>query len=150
MHRRDDSALQKGMTLIEVLVSLVILAFAALGITTMVTMALHMDALAKERSIATSLASERAQRLASLPMQAAANYARYRLPEETATASPTRKLTAGYGTIPGYSNFKRVVELNYDVPTAGMLSVKTTVSWKHINQMERNHTMIVFLHPGLE
>ena len=44
----------------------------------------------------------------------------------------------------------RIVELKYDVPTAGMLSVKTTVSWQHVGQPERSHVIVAFLHPGLE
>ena len=34
-------------------------------------------------------------------------------------------------------------------PLPGMLTVKTTVWWRHVGQPERSHTMITFLHPGL-
>ena len=147
---REGAAPDRGMTLIEVLGALAILAFVSLGIMTMLSTSLHLDAIAKERSIATSLVSERIQRLSSMNMQTALTYANYRLPEETADAGPPQTFTTGYGNIPGYPKFKRVVELTYDVPTSGMLKVKTTVSWQHVNRKERGHEMIVFLHPFLE
>jgi len=138
------------MTLVEVLAALVVLAVISLGIMAMLTQALHLDAIAKERSIATSLVSERIQRLSSMSLQTSVDYANYRLPEETADAGPPQTFTTDYGSIPGYPQFKRVVELRYEVPTAGMLSVKTTVSWTHINRKENSHEMIAFLHPFLE
>jgi len=138
------------MTLIEVLIALAILGFVSLAIMNMISLSLHLDGIAKERSIATSLASTRIQRLSSMPLQTVANYANYRLPEETAAAGPPQTFTTEYGEVPGNPKFKRVVELSYDVPTSGMLSVTTTVSWQHINRKETSHEMIVFLHPFIE
>jgi prepilin-type N-terminal cleavage/methylation domain-containing protein len=138
------------MTLIEVLAALAILAVGTNGVMTMMTISLHLDAIAKERSIATALVSDRIQRLSSMPLQVAADYANYGLPEETAAEGPPQTFTTDYGDLAGYPKFKRVVELTYDVPTSGMLSVKTTVSWQHINRKETSHEMIVFLHPFLE
>ena len=147
---REDAASEGGMTLIEVLVALAIMGFVSLAIMNMISLSLHLDGIAKERSIATSLASARIQRLTSMPLQISADYANYLLPEETAAAGPPQTFTTDYGDVPGYPKFKRVVELGYDVPTSGMLSVKTTVSWQHINRKETDHKMIVFLHPFLE
>ena len=147
---RENAASERGMTLIEVLIALAILGFVSLAIMNMISLSLHLDGIAKERSIATSLASARIQRLASMPLQIAADYTNYLLPEETATAGPPQTFTTDYGDVPGYPKFKRVVELGYDVPTSGMLSVKTTVSWQHINRKETSHEMIVFLHPFIE
>jgi len=150
MRTRDAVRGEKGLTLVEVLISLTVLAVVSLGITTMLSMALHLDDLAKERSVATALATERIQRVTSLPFQTSANYARYLLPEETAAAGPPVTFTTAFGVIPGYPEYQRVVELSYDVPMSGMLRVKTTVSWRHVGQPERQHEMIAFLHPGLE
>ena len=147
---REDAASEGGMTLIEVLVALAIMGFVSLAIMNMISLSLHLDGIAKERSIATSLASARIQRLASMPLQTAADYTNYLLPEETAVAGPPQTFTTDYGDVPGHPKFKRVVELTYDVPTSGMLKVKTTISWQHINRKETSHEMIVFLHPFLE
>ena len=143
--RNDD-----GMSLIEVVISLGVLAFIALGVTTMVTTALHLSKLGQERSIATSLAAERVQQVASMRYQVVANYQRYALPEETAAAGPPPTFTTAYGGIVGYPHCRRVVELSYDTPSAGMLKVKVSVFWRHVGQPERGHTMIEFLHPGLD
>ena len=141
---------ESGLSLVEVLGSLTIAAIVSLAITTMLTTALHVNGLAKERSVATSLAAERMQRLTAWPMQTAPDYALYGLPEETADAGPPQTFTTDYGSIAGYEGYRRVVELNYDTPTAGMLTVKTTVSWRHVGQHERSHELIEFLHPALE
>jgi len=140
----------KGLTLIEIMVALGVLAFVALSLISMLTTSMHLNKLAQERSIATALASERIQQLSSMDYQAAADYLNYQLAEETADTGPPLSFTADYGLVPDYPEYKRVVELRYDTPYAGMLTVETTVSWNHLTQGERDHVMITFLHPGLE
>ena len=58
-------------------------------------------------------------------------------------------MTADYGEIPDYPDYKRVVEFGYDEPTPGMLKIKVSVSWNHIGQGERSHDMITFIQQGL-
>lgn len=140
---------ERGMSLVEIMVSLAILSFLALSMISMFSSAAHLDKLAQERSVATSLASERIMQISSQPFASAANYTRYKRPEETAAAGPPATLTTGYGAIPDYPDYKRVVQLTYNVPTAGMLKVKTTVTWDHIGQGERSHEMITFIKQGL-
>ncbi len=148
--RRREMLDQQGLSMVELLVSLLLLAVVTLSILSMVTVSVHLNQLAKERTIATSLASERIQQIAARPYQAAADYLTYKLSEETASAGPPRTFTADYGSIPQYPGFKRVVELYYDVPYAGTLAVETRVSWTHVSKGEKTHEMITYFHPRLE
>jgi len=139
-----------GFTLVEVLVSVALLAFVALGVMALLTSVVRQNKLAKERSTATSLASERINELSSQPFQASADYLRYRRSEETAAAGPPSTLTADYGQIPGYPEYRRVVTLTYDTPVTGMLTVRTEVFWRNLQQGTKSHAMVTYLHPGLE
>jgi prepilin-type N-terminal cleavage/methylation domain-containing protein len=139
-----------GFTLVEVLVAVALLAFLVLGVMALLTTVVHQNKLAQERSVATALASERISRLMSQPFRAASAYLGYKLPEEVALAGPPSTLTADYGTIPGFPEFRRVVTLSYDVPATGMLRVEAKVYWKDRQQGEKNHEMVTYLHPGLE
>ena len=145
---RDN--LERGLTLVEMLVSVLLLAFLALGSISILTVSFSQNKLARNRSLATNIAAERLEHVTSIPFAAAAAYQNYRLPEETAAAGPPQTLTADYGSIPGYPEFSREVTLNYGVPVAGMLQVVTTVSWQDMHQGEKAHTLITYIHPGLE
>jgi len=137
------------MTLVEVLVSMVVLAVISLSLISALTMAMNLGKLARQRSVATTLASARVQQILSTPFQTAANFARYKLPEETAAAGPPIVLAADYGQIPDFPDFKRVVVLTYDVPIAGLLTVESTISWQQTVEGERSHQMVAYLDPGL-
>lgn len=141
---------QRGMTLVEVLGAILLLAFVALGTASLTIYATRENKLATERTVATNLAAERIERLMALPYQGPAHYANYALPYEVVSAGPPKTFTADYGTIPGYERYRSVVTLNYDVPAAGMLQVIVDVSWNNVHQGVKTHRMIVFLHPGLE
>ncbi len=143
-------ATQTGLTLVEILVSVGLLAFVALGVIALLTTVVQQNQLAQERSVATSLASERISRLMSQPYQLASQFLNYKLLEEVAATGPPKTLTAEYGQIPGFPAFKRVVTLDYDIPVPGMLRVETKVLWKNRSQGEKTHEMVTYLHPGLE
>lgn len=139
-----------GFTLVETLVSVALLAFVALGVMALLTAVVRQNKLAKERSIATSLASERINLLTTIPFQASASAVKYRLPEETAAPGPPPTLTTDFGGIPGYPQYRRVVTLTYDVPVVGMLRVEAELSWRNLQQGLKTHDMVTYLHPGLE
>lgn len=141
---------QSGLTLVEVLVSLTLLAFVSLGIASLLAVAVRQDKLAQERSVATSLASERIGKLMSMPFQSSTHYQNYKLPEERVAAGPPQTFTADYGAIARFPDYKRVVTLHYGVPVTGMLRVETRVYWKNLQQKEKNHEMVTYLHPGME
>ena len=144
--RRRDG----GMTLIEVLVSLLLLSFVIVGAVSLITLAMKQNKLAGKRSEATSLAVERIDSLTARPFRAAADYTLYQLPGEVANAGPPRTLTANYGSIEGYPGFRRRLTLVYDVPAAGMLEAKVDVSWVDRTQGEKTQTLVTYLHPMLE
>lgn len=141
---------ESGLTIVELVVSMGILAFIALSVATMVSTSVHLDKLAQERSIATSLASERIMRITSMPFQVPADVGRYSLPEETLDVGPPLLLTTPYGSLPDYPDYSRVVAFAYDTPIAGMMTVEVSVFWRHVTGEERDHTMIEILDPGLE
>jgi type II secretory pathway pseudopilin PulG len=147
---RRDADGSAGFTLVETLVSVALLAFVALGVIALLTAVIRQNKLAKERSTATALASERINLLTALPFQTSGNYLKYRLPEETAAAGPPPTLTADFGRIPGYPQFRRVVTLTYDVPAPGMMRVEAELTWKNLQQGIKTHDMVTYLHPGLE
>lgn len=139
-----------GFTLVETLVSVALLAFVALGVMALLTAMVRQNKLAKERSMATALASERINLLTAIPFQTSSSYLKYRLPEETAAPGPPPTLTTDYGNVPGYPQFRRVVTLTYDVPATGMLRVEAELTWKNLQQGLKTHDMVTYLHPGLE
>lgn len=147
----DTSTSQRGMTLVEVLVGLLMLAFIALGVMVFVVTVLKQNQLSLERSIATGIAAERIQQLTSMPYQTSSNYTLYKLPEETAAAGPPATLTTAAGSIPGHPRYSRTVTLTYDQPVTGMLSVRLDVAWQSLSQgIQKTHRMITYIDPGLE
>ena len=148
--RLHPLAKDSGLTIAELVVSMGILAFIALSVATMVSTSVHLDKLAQERSIATSLASGRIMRITSMPFQIIGDVGRYGLLEETLAVGPPPTFTTAYGLIPGYPEYSRLVTLLYDTPVAGMMTVEVSVSWRHVTGEERSHTMIEILDPGLE
>jgi prepilin-type N-terminal cleavage/methylation domain-containing protein len=142
---------ESGVTLVEVLVALLILAFVALGVTSLLGIAIKQNKLALERSLATGLASGRLSQLTSIPFRPAEEIGEYSLPGEIAYAGPPLTLVAGFGQIPGYPEYKRTVTFDYDTPAAGMMRVKVDVAWWSLAQAtEKMHSMVVYLHPALE
>jgi len=139
------------VTLVEVLVALLILAFVALGVTSLLGVAVKQNKLALERSLATGLASGRLSQITAMPFRPAVNVADYSLPGEVVEVGPPAKLVTGFGQIPGYPEYKRTVTLEYDTPVTGMLRVKVDVAWWSLAQAtEKAHSMIVYIHPALE
>ena len=142
---------ERGMTLIEVIVSMAILVTVGLGMSQLLVMSLKVNKLAQERSVATGLASARTQQITAMQYQSSVNSVNYKLPEETATGAGPYTFTSDYGVVPGNPNFKRVVTLTYNSPVSGMLCVQTLVYWKTSSQngVEKNHEMVVYLQPQL-
>lgn len=138
------------MSLVEVLVGLALLAFVALGSMSLLALSMRQTSTAGHRTVATNLAADRMDKLASHPFRSAAEYLDYQLPEETASAGPPATLTTDYGVISGYPGFRRVVTLDYGVPVTGMLRVETEVSWQELHAGQKTHALITYFHPELE
>ena len=141
---------ERGVTLVEMMVTVVLLGIVILGAASLLTQVLHQNKLARQRSLATYLAAERIDQLTSLEFNTAADYLHYQLPGETAAAGPPVTFISAYGTIPDYPEFRRVVTLNYDVPTAGMLQITSEVFWEDLLQGEKSHELNTYVHPRLE
>lgn len=141
---------ERGLTLVELLVGVLLLSFLSLGSASLLGVILQQNNLSEHRSLATGLATERVEHLLALPFRGSSQFTEYRLPSETATTGPPATLAANYGSIPGYPEFRRVVTLNYDVPSTGMLQVITDVYWRDVRQGEKRHRLITYVHPGLE
>jgi prepilin-type N-terminal cleavage/methylation domain-containing protein len=148
MSRHKES--QSGMTLVEVMSALALLGLVAVGIMSLLIASVRQNKLAEMRSIATGLASERTQQITAHPFMTSANYAEYKLNEETAASGTPMTLTTNYGGIPGHPEFSRVVTLTYDSPVTGMIRVQTTVSWVDVRQGTKSHVIVTYMHPRLE
>lgn len=138
------------MTLVEVLVSILLLGFVALGVTTLLVISMKQNRIALERSVATGLATGRIDQMAAVGFVPEAEFASYGLPEETAVDGASPTFEALYGEIPGYPDYRRNVRLDYDTPREGMLRVQVDVTWFNRGQrLEKTHSMITYIHPAL-
>lgn len=144
--RRSD---QRGLTLIEVMLSLMLLSFIAVGAFAMVTTTMHQNKQARLRSVATSLAAERIEDLTTRQFLSSTIFTGYALAGESTAAGPPPTLVADYGSITGHPDFRRVVSLSYNVPVGGMLRAEVSVSWRDSRQQEKTHSVITYLHPTL-
>ena len=141
---------ERGFTLIEVLVSIVLLAFVALGAQRMMTGAVRQNKLALDRTTATNLAAARLAQITAMPLQDAANYTNYLLPGETGAAGPPVTLTADFGSLPGFPRFSRVVTLTYNTPVSGVHRVQVDVSWVDRGQnATKSHRVVTLMHPDI-
>jgi len=132
-------------------VALLVLSFVALGAISLLGIAIKQNKLALERSLATGLASGRMSQLLTMPFRSLTEFGEYRIPGELAEDGPPATLAAGFGGIPGYPDYRRVVTFDYDTPVIGMLRVRVDVFWWNLAQArEKAHTMIVYMHPALE
>jgi len=141
---------ERGVTMVEMMVTVVLLGAVILGSAALLTQVLHQNKLARQRSLATYLAAERIDQITSLEFNTAADYLHYELAGEVADAGPPITFTADYGTIPEYPEYRRIVTLNYDVPTAGMLQISSEVFWVDSQQGEKSHQLNTYIHPRLE
>jgi prepilin-type N-terminal cleavage/methylation domain-containing protein len=142
---------KRGFSLVETIVGMGLLGLVSLGIMTFLGTSIRLNGLAVQRSIATGLASDRVHKLTGRTYQGEDNWADYLQGEETGSgASPTFLLTADYGEIVGYPDYRRVVTLTYNAPVAGMLLVESSVFWQNVHQGEKSHTMLAYVHPDLE
>ena len=147
---RDRAAAQSGLTLLEILLSLLLLSLVIIGSLALVSISSGQNKLAQNRSVATSLAAERLDLLTSVAFSGAADYADYALPGETGAAGPPPTLTADYGSIPDFPEFRRVLTLEYDSPAAGLLKAKVDVFWQDPRQGAKSHSLLTLVNPVLE
>lgn len=140
---------QRGMSLVEVLVALLVLSFVTTSAVTALTLTLRQNERARLRSEATSLATGRIEQLTVMRFRSSSDAADYLMPGETLVAGPPIQIQAGYEEIPGYPQFRRTVTLNYDTPVGGMIQLVVQVYWQDLHHGEKQHQLTTFLHPNL-
>ena len=79
---------QKGMTLIEVLVALLVLSVIAVASVTVLTLTIRETEKARVRSIATSIATQRMEELTVMRFRGPSEVGEYLLPDETRRDEP--------------------------------------------------------------
>ena len=109
MERRGPR--DKGFSMIELLVAMVILSTGLLGISRLAVGVIEGNLQSRDHGVATVLAQDRIEALKGLGVVGVA------------------PVTEGYGTLSGFPRFKRVTEVRPGVPEAGLSTVTVTVYW---------------------
>ena len=107
---RSPFARQRGFSVIELLVAMLILSTAFLGLGRVAIGVIQGNLRSRDHSVATFLAQDRIESLRGVGGAAAST-------------------TEGYGTLPDFPGFKRVTEVLRDTPETGLSTVTVTVSW---------------------
>jgi len=107
--------MNKGFTLIEILVSLVVLAIGMLGLSRITITAINVNAANERRTIASTLMQDRMESIKQSGYSGATN----------------ASTTENYGYVPNYSAYKRVTTIALNTPVTNMKTVTVAVFWDH-------------------
>ena len=120
-------ATDKGFTLIEVLVAMVVFSLALLGLGKMHLTAIQVNAAASRLTQATTLAQDKVERLLAMP------YNDPLLADTTAPGSITSYPNAGHpDPSPPPEGYTITWEVDTDVPSAGLKTINIFVAWKNL------------------
>ena len=128
--RRKSTSAEKGFTLLEVLVTLVILSMGLLGTLGLTTGVIRGNYFSKNITSATAIAQTQ---LEAVQREGYTN--------ATTTKFPTAAQTVSMGGV----NFSRVTAIANNSPAANMKTVSVTVSWYEANNTQRSITLQTIL-----
>ena len=117
---------RQGVTLLEVMIALLVLAFGLLAVASMITIMINANSISNRLSIATTLAEDKLETLTTLDYYAIASEA----------AAP----------VTGESWATREVTVTPDDPMPNMKKIDVTVSW---TGRTRSHNVTVTAYQGL-
>ena len=121
-------ATEKGFTLSEVLLAIVVLSLGLLGLQRMHIAAIQVNTIASRLTQGTTLAQDRAEWLMALP------YNDPLLADTTPTGSVTGYPNAGNpDPNPPHQGYTITWEVDTDVPSAGTKTINIFVTWKNLN-----------------
>jgi len=109
------NANNKGFTLIEIMVAIVILSIGLLGMASLTVGIIKGNKLSSNLSTATTLCQDEMEDMRRLGY--------------SGTPATTTTVTENYNTITDYGEYKRVTETTIASPAAGMKSITVTTYW---------------------
>lgn len=105
----------KGFTLIEIMVAIVILSIGLLGMASLTVSIIKGNKLSNNLSVATTLGQDKMEDIRRLGY--------------SGTPTTTTTVTENYNTITDYGEYKRVTETTIDSPATGMKTITVTTYW---------------------
>lgn len=116
----------QGFTLIEVLVSLVVLAIGMLGLSHITIATVNVNAFNKRHTIASALVQDRMESIKK------SGYA----------GATSASYAEEYGTIQNHNAYKRVTTIAFNTPGTNMRTVTVTVFWENDKHSLRATTIL--------
>jgi type IV pilus assembly protein PilV len=104
-----------GFTLIEVLISIIVLSIGMLGLSRITVATINANSSNKRHTIASTLVQDRMESVKKSGYAGATN----------------TSYTEGYNTITNYAAYKRVTTITLNSPAANMRTVTVTVFWQN-------------------
>lgn len=105
---------ERGFTLTEVMIAIVVFSIALLGIAQTLVVVINTNSTARQITNATVLAQAAIEDIHRLGY----------------IAADTAATTDAYGSMPNFEAYKRVTTISPNVPEVGMKTATITVSWK--------------------
>lgn len=118
----------RGFTILSQLFALSILTVVVLGLASLATMIVAWNASSKQKTAAFTMAQDAIEDM----RRAGYNY----------TLSQNTTVTDGYGSISGYSMYKRITLTQVNTPGTGIQTVTVTVYWQSDTQSVALSTLL--------